>query len=332
MKNNSLNIKYIAKHIQAKIINNSNNDTEIYNIKNLVNADKNSIAYISDKKYIKQLKSTKAGVVIIANDLLKYYNGCALVVENAQVGFAKCSQLFNFNNKIGIHKTAIIADSADIASGVYIAPHCVIGNGVKIGKNTIIGANCCIDDNVIIGANNNFAGNNSIGTLTTIGDNNFIEYGVVIGSQGFGNALDKNKNWHSIYHFGGVKIHNNINIGANSVIDKAVFDDTEIKNGVRIDNLVHIAHNVIIDENTAIAAGAKIAGSTKIGKRCQIGGMVGIINYINISDDVVIYSNSIILQDIKKSGIYTGIMPTVEHKKWLKIRVILKKLDEVFKK
>ncbi len=330
MKNNNLNIKHIAKHIQAKIIGNDN--IVISNIKDLVNANQNSIAYINDKKHIKQLNNTKAGAIIMTGDLLKYYDGCALIVENAHVGFAKCSQLFNFNSRIGIDKTVIIADDAIIADDVCIAPNCVINTGVTIGKSTIIGPNCHINDNVTIGSNNNFAGNNSIGVLTTIGNNNYIEYGAVIGAQGFGNAKDKNYIWHSIYHMAGVKLHNNINIGANTVIDKGVFNGTEIKDGVKIDNLVHIAHNVIIEENTAIAAGAKIAGSAKIGKRCQIGGMVGIIDHIKIADDVTIYANSIVLQDIKKSGTYTGIMPTVEHKKWLKIRIILKNLDKMFKK
>ena len=133
----------------------------------------------------------------------------------------------------------------------------------------------------------------------------------------------------AFYHFGGVVLKNDINIGANVTIDKGVFGDTYIENGVRIDNLVHIAHNVYIGAHTAIAAGAKIAGSVYVGKYCLIAGMVGITNHRRITDHVTIYASTIVYKDITEAGEYTGIMPMMTHKKWHRIHIWIKKLDKM---
>ena len=162
-----------------------------------------------------------------------------------------------------------------------------------------------------------------------IGNNCIISSGVVIGSEGFGNARDIDNKWRTIAHLGNVCIGNNVSIGANTTIDRGSISNTEIHDGVKIDNLIHIAHNVIIGENTAIAAKTGIAGSTIIGKRCMIGGAVGIVGHLKITDDVVINATSTVNRNISKSGIYTGFMPIMLHSEWKKVGMWLSKLDKI---
>jgi len=153
----------------------------------------------------------------------------------------------------------------------------------------------------------------------------------VIGSEGFGNARDANKHWHSIAHLGNVMIADDVNIGANTTIDRGTLEDTHIHRGVRLDNLIQIAHNVTVGEDTAIAASTAVAGSAIIGKRCMIGGMVGIIGHISICDDVIINAKSVVDKNIIRPGMYTGIMPLMPHKKWQIISIWLTKLDKITK-
>ncbi|CAC9547879.1 UDP-3-O-[3-hydroxymyristoyl] glucosamine N-acyltransferase (EC 2.3.1.191) [uncultured Gammaproteobacteria bacterium] len=181
----------------------------------------------------------------------------------------------------------------------------------------MIGNNCSIGSNV------------SILQGSVIGSNVIIASGVVIGSEGFGNARDVNKHWHTIAHLGNVVIDDDVNIGANTTIDRGTLENTHIHRGVRLDNLIQVAHNVIIGEDSAIAASCAIAGSATIGKRCMIGGMAGIIGHINICDDVIINAKSVVNKSITVPGMYTGIMPLMPHKKWQIVSIWLTKLDKI---
>jgi UDP-3-O-[3-hydroxymyristoyl] glucosamine N-acyltransferase len=314
-------LKDLAKLINAELI--GDYSLNIDSIAPITKAKKTQLAYINNKKYKSNLIDSKAGAIILNKELLEYCPTNALIVDNPNLAFAKISK--HFRNKIpqlnGIDKSAKI-NTTKIGNG------CNIGKNVIIGKNCIIGSNSIIEDNVIIGVNSHISSNVTILQNCIIGKNVAISPGVVIGSEGFGKVIDKENHWHNIYHLGKVIIGDNVTIGANTTIDRGTLADTEIHNGVHIDNLVHIAHNVIIEEDCAIAASVGIAGSSKIGKRCKIGGMAGIINHINICDDVTISVKSIVTEDIKKSGIYTGIMPIMPHKRWMYIGAWLRNLSK----
>jgi UDP-3-O-[3-hydroxymyristoyl] glucosamine N-acyltransferase len=272
-----------------------------------------SITYFANKKFAQAILKNPTPIVFTTQELQPLCNDkIAIIVKNPTLAVARLSQVLSQTTHT-IHASAIIHPSATLGKNVQISAHCYIGKNATIGDNCYMYPNVTIMDNV------------------TIGDNSIIASGCVIGSQGFGNVLDANKQWHTIYHFGGVRIGNNVHIGANTCIDNGTFSDTTIADGVRIDNLVHIAHNVHIGEHTAIAAKTGIAGSTTIGKRCQIGGKVGIVGHLNIVDDVVIYATSTVNKSIKKAGIYTGFFPIIPHYKWKKIAFLLTKFDKIAK-
>lgn len=312
----------LAKLINAKLVGDSS--YEITGIATLATANNTQLSYIVNNKYKPALLNSKAGVVILNNALLSDCSTSALIVDDVYLAFAKITHLFksSVTHIKGIHESARIDNTV-------IAQNCCIGENAIIGDNTIIGANTVIEDNCIIGENCIIGSNVSILQGSKIGNYTILAPGVVIGSEGFGNARDQQKKWHSIAHLGNVIIGNHVNIGANTTIDRGTLNDTQIHNGARLDNLIHIAHNVIIGQDTAIAACAGIAGSSIIGKRCMIGGMVGVIDHINICNDVIINAKSTVNKDITTPGIYTGIMPLMPHKKWQIVSVWLTKLDKI---
>ena len=318
-----LTLEEIAKLIDGSI--QGERLKEINGINSLENADSNQISYSVSEKYKETLINSNAGAVIVNNKLKQYCKTNAIIVNNVYLAYSILSHKFKENQ-----------DISDLQHGnkvnypnTKIAFSSLIGKNVTIGSNTVIFPNCVIEDNSVIGENCLIESNVSIQRGSTIGDNCVISSGVVIGSEGFGNAKDKNKKWKPIAHLGNVSIGSNVSIGANSTIDRGSIANTEIHNGVKIDNLIHIAHNVIIGEDTAIAAKTGIAGSTSIGKRCMIGGAVGIVGHLKITDDVVINATSTVNRDILKPGIYTGFMPIMLHTEWKKVGMWLTKLDKI---
>jgi len=325
-----LSLAKIAELIGATVIGDSS--IEINGISTLRDANGNQISYAVSDKYINSLSNTKAGAVILTKKLKKHCPTNALKVDDAYLAFAKISHQFKqYNSPVNNLTTKVIIDITASVKDVTIGPGCVIGKNVNIGKNTIIDPNCVIEDEVHIGENSYISANVTIQRECQIGKRCVILPGVVIGSEGFGNARDEQKKWQSIAHLGRVCIGDDVSIGANTTIDRGTIDDTEIHNGVKIDNLVQIAHNVIIGENTAIAAMTGIAGTTTIGKRCMIGGMVGIVGHLRITDDVVINATSTVNRNITKPGTYTGFFPLMTHSAWKKAGIWLSKLDKITK-
>ena len=324
----TLSLEKITELIGATLIGDST--AEINGISTLEDANGNQISYAVSDKYINSLSKTKAGAVILPKKLKKHCPTNVLIVDDAYLAFARISHQFKYYNfPVNNSLSKPIIDSSASVIGVTINPGCVIGKNVSIGKNTIIGPNCVIEDEVSIGEDSYIGANVTIQRECQLGKRCAILPGVVIGSEGFGNALDEQKNWQSIAHLGRVCIGDDVSIGANTTIDRGTINDTVIHNGVKIDNLVQIAHNVIIGENTAIAAKTGIAGTTTIGKHCLIGGMVGIVGHLTITDNVIVNATSTVNRSITKPGIYTGFFPLMAHSDWKKVGMWLTKLDKI---
>jgi len=320
-----LNLEEIAKFIGASV--HGEPYKEIIKINTLASATSDQISYAVSKKYKKPLINSNAGAVIINKDLVEFCPSNALVVENVYLAYSILTHKFKHHQNINHFQTT--SQVINSYSKVNIAESCIIGKNVTIGENTSIGANCVIEDDVTIGMNSLIESNVTIHQGCEIGKKCIISSGAVIGSEGFGNARDQNNQWHAIAHLGGVVIGDDVSIGANTTIDRGSIDNTEIHSGVKIDNLVHIAHNVTIGSDTAIAAKTGIAGTTIIGKRCMIGGMVGIIDHLTITDDVIVNATSTVNRNITKPGIYTGFVPLMLHSEWKKVGVWLTKLDKI---
>jgi len=320
-----LSIKEIAKIIDATIIGDSSK--EIRGINTLISADSTQISYAVSNKYKDLLTNSNAGAVIVNESLKGSCSSNMLIVKNVYLAYSILTHKFKkFQNPNNLQ---IGSKAFNSFTDVNISPSCIIGINVTIGGNSSIGANCVIEDNVNIGKNSRIESNTMIQKGSQIGNNCVISPGAIIGSEGFGNARDKNNKWHAIAHLGNVIIGDNVSIGANTTIDRGSIDNTEIHSGVKIDNLVHIAHNVIIGEDTAIAATTGIAGTTTIGKRCMIGGMVGIVGHLTITDDVIVNATSTVNRNITKPGVYTGFVPIMLHSEWKKVGMWITKLDKI---
>ncbi len=313
-------------------------------ISNLTQADRDSLTFVAQDKYLAELATSQAGAVIVHKDKLSYLtdnnsialNDCiVLVVQSPYLAYASCSQLFdkltNKQSTPNIHPSAIIDPTATIGENVTIGAYSLIGENTQIGKDSVIESNVHVGDNCQIEANTVIKANVVIADSCQLGHNVRIHAGASIGSEGFGFAPSANpaeQGWERIAQLGRVIIGNHVRIGANTTIDRGAIDDTVIADNVIIDNLVQIAHNVHIGAGTAIASKTGIAGSTKVGKNCIIGGAVGITGHIKICDNVTITGMSLISKSITQAGSYSSGMPAIASPVWRRAVVRLRQLGK----
>ncbi len=297
-------------------------------ISTLERATAAEISFLTNSKYHAQLVSTAAGAVILGEADADATAIPRIISSNPYAYFAKVSALLNPLPVIssGVHSSAVVSGTAKIDPGASVAAMATIGEGVVIGAGSIIGEGCCIGDRVVIGAGVRLYPRVVIYHDCVIGDNLIAHSGVVIGADGFGIAMDEGR-WIKIPQIGRVVIGRDVEIGANTTIDRGALDDTVIEEGVKLDNQIQIAHNVRIGAHTAIAGCVGIAGSTTIGKYCQIGGSAGILGHLKIADRVVIASFTLIGKSIREAGSYAAIFPFSKMEDWRKNAVHLRHLD-----
>ena len=301
-------MKFKISEINKLINGNVVGDPGLYisSFSNLEDAQEGDVTFLSDLKYQKYIKSTKASLIIIP-DINIDTEITTISVNDPITAFSKIIELFNpqkkYNNTIS--KKSEINKSAEIGQNVSISSFCVIHQNVFIGDNCIIEANVFIGQNVTIQENCHIGPNVTIYDNSKIGSHCTIHAGAIIGSDGFGFVPNKNK-ISKMPQAGKVVIKNNVEIGANTTIDKGTLKNTIIEEGVKLDNLIQIGHNVYIGKNTLIAAQCGIAGSTKIGENCMIGGQVAIAHHINIGNNVKIAGKSGVIKNIPNNQIIQG--------------------------
>lgn len=327
----SYSLKELADHLGVNFRGDSN--CLLTGVGTLQNAQAGQIAFLDNPRYRKFLNSTKASAVILAQNDAEHSSVNALITPNPYLVYAKVAALFEKQIPIikGIHPTAIVAEDCHIDPSVSIGPYCVIDNNVTIGENVIIGAHCYIGADAIIAANTRFWPRVTVLHGTQIGQRVIIHSGAVIGSDGFGNALDRGR-WYKVPQLGRVIIGDDVEIGANTTIDRGALEDTVIDEGARLDNQIQIAHNVKIGAHTAIAACVGIAGSTTIGKHCMIGGAVGISGHLEITDQVMVTGMTQVLKSISIPGIYSSGTGMLKNADWHRSVVRFKQLDELAKR
>jgi UDP-3-O-[3-hydroxymyristoyl] glucosamine N-acyltransferase len=225
----------------------------------------------------------------------------------------------------------VVDKSARIAKSASIGACTVVGKGAQIGEKAIIGPGCFIGDNAVIGAATRLHANVTVYHECRIGARCIAHSGVVIGSDGFGIARDDGV-WKKIPQIGRVLIGDDVEIGANTTIDRGALDDTVIEDGVKLDNQIQIAHNVRIGAHTAIAACVGIAGSAKIGRNCALGGASMIYGHITLADGVNVSAGTLIMKSLDQPGTYTGVYPFSSHQRWLKNAAHLRQLDDLVKR
>ena len=323
-----LTLAQIALHVDGVIIGDA--ECEISNVSTLQAANRQQISFLANSKYKKYLPTSQAGAVIVSKEMAELVKNSAIVVDDPYVAYAKIATLLNPPKKIttGISPTAIVEASVTILKTVSIGPQVVIEANVILADNVVIGAGTVLQDEVIVGENTRIAENVTICHGVEIGKNVVIHPGVVIGADGFGIVNDKGK-WIKIPQIGRVKIGDNVEIGANTTVDRGAIEDTVIGDGVKLDNQIQVGHNVIIGNNTVIAGCSGIAGSTIIGENCIIGGGVGIGGHIEIADNVIITGMSMVTKSLTKAGIYSSGIPAEPTSQWHKNVVRYRQMDKL---
>ena len=307
---------------------------QIQNIASIEQADKTDISFIHSKKYLPYLSETKAAAVILPKSMSDNFSGNKLINDDPYLAYAKAvTALYPSDQSNGvIHPTAVIHKSVRLGENVSIAANVVIDEGCEIASDVIIGAASSIAKNCKIGEATELKSHVTLYHDTIIGGFCLIHSGAVLGADGFGFAPQKNGKWYKIPQIGNVILGDNVEIGANTCIDRAALGSTKIGNGVILDNLIQVGHNVSIGENTAIAGQTAIAGSTKIGKRCRIAGASAIVGHLEIADDVTITATTLVSHSIHQAGVYSSGMVVDDYQSWRKNTARFKKLDALFRR
>jgi UDP-3-O-[3-hydroxymyristoyl] glucosamine N-acyltransferase len=304
--------------------------TLVSRVASLQNAKSGDISFVNDSKYQKAVASCRASAFVLREKDAVLTSLPRIIVENPYAYFAKVSTFLNPSptHQLGIAATAVVDASAQIPASCSIEHTVVIGANVTLGENVVIGSGCVVEDGVTIADNTCLEPNVTIKHHCVIGQNCHIFSGAVIGSDGFGYAEEAGR-WLKIPQVGRVIIHDNVDVGANTTIDRGALDDTIIEEGVKLDNLIQIGHNCVIGAHTVIAGCTGIAGSAKIGKHCKIGGAAMILGHLEIADAVTITPGSMITRSLVTADTYTALMPFQTHKEWLITAAKIRHLDDL---
>ncbi len=302
----------------------------VSSVASLASAKPGQITFIATAKYRPQLASTRASAVIVNEENHRATALPRIVTENPYVYFARLSALLNPDSDQvqGVDVNAVVHNTALVPDSCAIAAHSVIGQDVELGENVVIGPGCVIGDRVTIAEGSQLQANVVIYHDCVIGRRCILSAGVVVGADGFGYAEDAD-HWVKIPQVGRVVIEDDVNIGANTTIDRGALDDTVIETGVKLDNQIQIGHNCRIGSHTMIAGCVGIAGSARIGKRCKIGGAAMILGHLEIADGVTISPGSMITRSVTKADTYTALMPFQSHEEWLKTAANIRRLNEL---
>jgi UDP-3-O-[3-hydroxymyristoyl] glucosamine N-acyltransferase len=296
----------------------------------LSQAGPRSVSFLANLKYVTQLAGTRAGAVILDAKSAASSPVPALVVANPHATYARVATLLHPEPPLhpGVHALAVAEAGASIDASAQICAQAYVGEGARIGKRCFIGPGVIVERGAVIGDDSRFVAGAYVGHHVVFGQRCVVQPGAVIGGDGFGYAPDKGT-WIKVPQIGGVNIGDDVEIGANTTIDRGALGDTVVEEGVKLDNLIMIAHNVRIGAHSALAACVAIAGSSVVGKRCILGGKVGLSGHITLCDDVVVQGTSFISHNITKPGVYSSALPSEEAALWRRIVGRIKRLDQM---
>ena len=313
----------------AKLIGES--DQVIASLSSLDAASSRSLCFLSHPRYTQKLAQSKAACVVVgfAAESAAQKRGACIVVDDPYFYFARLTQVWKRHHPvaraIGIHPTAFIDPRAKLAEGIFIGAFSCINASAVIAANVHIGEHCVIGQNAEVGANSRLYSRVTLGEDCVLGERCIVHSGVVIGADGFGFA-PHDGHWEKIEQLGNVRIGNDVEIGANTCIDRGSLQDTVIEDGVKLDNLIQIGHNVRIGAHSALAGCVGVAGSASIGAHCTIGGGAVVLGHLTLADHVHISAASVVTRSILKAGNYTGLFPIDENTAWEKNAATLKQL------
>jgi UDP-3-O-[3-hydroxymyristoyl] glucosamine N-acyltransferase len=310
-----------------------NPDVVVDRVASLSSAQSNALSFLSNAALKEQLSATRAAAVILRADDAEASPVAAIIHDDPYACYARMAAVVCPPPVVepGVHPSAVIATSAVVADSAQIAPHVVVGERAEIGGNVFVGPGTLVGADCRVGNDCRLIANVTLARSVTIGVRGVLHPGVVIGADGFGNAMTP-EGWIKVPQLGGVRIGDDVEIGANTTVDCGALDDTIIDDGVRIDNLCMIAHNVHIGAHTALAGMVGIAGSTAIGKRCMFAGKSGAVGHINVCDDVVVAAKTFLSKDVTSPGTYAASFPASEAKSWARQLARFRRLGDLIER
>ena len=323
-----MKLSAIASALDLRLENGSD-DTEITGLNGIEQAGPGELTFVSNPKYAAAARTTKASAVIVSEDF-PAISAAMLRAKNPYLAFAQVLELFHEPVKYapGVHSTAVIGETAKIGHGAHIGPYVVVGEHVEIGANAVLLAHVVIYRGAKIG-NHFFAHSHAVVRENCrIGNNVLLHNGVVIGSDGFGFAKTDEGRWHKIPQPSPVVIEDDVEVQANSCIDRASVGETHIGRGVKVDNLVQVGHGSQVGEDSLLCAQVGLAGSTEIGNRVILTGQVGVVGHVKVGDNAIVTPQSGVANDIAAGALVSG-APAVDHRAWLKYSAILPRLPEI---
>ncbi|GAC1299588.1 MAG: UDP-3-O-(3-hydroxymyristoyl)glucosamine N-acyltransferase [Steroidobacteraceae bacterium] len=303
-------------------------DLRISRVATLSRAGSGSLSFLANPRYRKQMQATRATAVLVGPEHAADCPVAALIDPNPYLAYAKIADLLHPQAALtsGIHATAVVARSARVAASASIGPLTVIEDEVDIGERVLVGPGCIVQRGARIGDDSRLISRVNLYAGVRIGRRCILHSGTVVGADGFGFAPDAGT-WVKVPQLGSVQIGDDVEIGANTTIDRGAIDDTIVEHGAKLDNQIQVGHNVTIGAHTAIAGCVGISGSTIIGQRCMIGGGVGIAGHLTIADDVVVTGCSLVSASIRTAGSYSSGMPAVQTRMWRRMVAHLRRLD-----
>ena len=308
-------------------------NVKVSNFSKIEEGKPGTLTFLANLKYAHHIYNTEASIVLVNNDFKpeQPIRATLVKVENAYAALAMLLNLVeqSKSKKKGVDSTAFIAASATVSDDCYVGNFAYIGEGVKMGKNCMVYPHAYIGDHVTVGDNCVFYPHATVYENCTIGKNCILHAGSVVGADGFGFAPE-GETYKKIPQLGNVIIEDDVEIGANTTIDRAVMDSTIIRRGVKLDNLVQIAHNVEVGENTVMAAQVGIAGSVKVGKHCMFGGQVGLAGHIHVADHVVFGAQAGVISDVKEATTLLG-APPINAKNFMRSSAIFNRLPDIYR-
>jgi len=323
-----MKLSAIAAALEVRLENGSP-ETEIHGLNGIEQAGPGELTFVSNPKYAGAARTTRASAVIVNEDF-PAIPAAMLRAKDPYLSFARALELFHPPRRYsaGIHPTAVVHVSARIGPGAHIGPYVVVDEDVEIGANAVLLAHVVIYRGAKIG-DNFFAHSHAVVRESCrIGNNVLLQNGVVIGGDGFGFARTTEGHWHKIPQPAPVVIEDDVEVQANSCIDRASVGQTRIKRGVKVDNLVQVGHGSMVGEDALLCAQVGIAGSTEIGDRVILTGQVGVVGHVKVGDNAIVTPQSGVAGNIPAGALVSG-APAVDHKLWLKYSAILPRLPEI---
>jgi len=301
--------------------------TIVTQVGSLEAAGAGEIAFLASAKYRKALGATGASAVILPPAAESATDLPRIITDQPYLYFARLAQLLNppAHAEAGVHPSAVV--ESVVPASVSVGPLAYVGPNCEIGEHVVIGAGCVVGAGSRVGAHSLLHGNVTLYHESMVGERCIIHSGAVIGADGFGYARERSGAWVKIPQIGRAVLGDDVEVGANTTIDRGALDDTFVGNGVKLDNMVQIAHNVKIGEHTAMAGCSGVAGSTTVGARVMVGGQAGINGHIEVASDTVVSSRTLISKSVKQPGIYTSAMPAMPHDEWMKSAAHFRHLD-----